>query len=94
MSIQLTPEQLKELGIQDFTPGEREAFYAKIGKIVFDHALLKVISKLDDDQLHALNHAIDSLDSFDAVVDYLQKTYPQFRFYLEEAQDHFVDEML
>jgi len=93
MSIQLTKEQMQELGIAEYTPGEREVFYAKIGKIVFDSALLHLIETLNEEQLYALNHAIDSLDSFEAVVAYLQNTYPKFATFIEEEQGVFIDQM-
>lgn len=92
MSIQLTKEQMQELGIAQYTPGEREEFYMKVGKVVFDSALLRLIETLTEDQLHALNHAIDALDSFGAVVSYLQKTYPQFGQYVEVEQDLFISQ--
>ena len=92
MSVQLTKEQMQELGIAEYSPGEREAFYMRVGKVVFDSALLRLIENLSDEQLNALNHAIDSHDSFEAVVAYLQNTYPQFGKYIEVEQELFIDQ--
>tara|TARA_B100000745_G_C20003520_1_gene340694 strand:+ start:402 stop:695 length:294 start_codon:yes stop_codon:yes gene_type:complete len=93
MSIQLTNEQLQELGLIDHTPAQREVFYTKLGKAVFDSAILRLIETMDENQLYALNHAIDALDSFESVIAYLQQTYPNFPKYIEEEQDIFIGQV-
>lgn len=93
MSVQLTKEQLQELGLIDHTPAQREAFYTKLGKAVFDSAILRLIETMDEEQLYALNHAIDALDSFEAVIAYLQQTYPEFPQFVEEEQTVFADKI-
>ena len=94
MSIQFTKEQLQELGLADHTAAEREAYYIKVGKCVFDAALLRLLGQLNEEQIYALNHAIDSLDSFDAVVEYLQQTYPGFIDFVEQEQNVFIDHFM
>lgn len=93
MSVQLTKQQLQELGIADYTPAQRETFYMKLGKAVFDSAILRLIESMDEDQLYALNHAIDALDSFEAVVAYLQKTYPSFEQFIDQEQGTYVQQL-
>jgi hypothetical protein len=93
MSVQLTKEQLQELGIAEYTPAQREDFYMKLGKIVFDSAILRIIETMNEEQLYALNHAIDTLDTFEAVIAYLQKTYPNFETFIDQEQGVLVEQL-
>lgn len=94
MSIQLTKEQMQELGIAGYTDSQREALMMKIGKRVFDAAIVALIETLNEEQLYALNHAIDTLDSFDAVIAYLQKTYPAFESLVMGAENSFIEQYI
>ena len=87
MSLQLTTEQQKALGLDTVTPATRERIYQRLGKLVFDSAILRLIDTFSDEQLHALNHAIDAYESFDEVVSFLERTYPQFSQFLQEEQE-------
>ncbi len=91
MNVQLTKEQMRELGIADKTPAQRDALMYKIGKVVFDAAIIKLLETLTEEQLLALNHTIDGYDSFEAVVDYLKVTYPSFEEDLQRQQEVFIE---
>lgn len=91
MAPQLTKQQMQTLGIEDYSIAQRDAFLMKIGKTVFDGAIIKLLNTLSEDQMHALHHAIESYDSFDAVLQYLEKSHPSFSAYLTEGQNQFID---
>ena len=87
MAPQLTNDQLKALGMDTMPTVTREQIYERLGKLVFDSALLRLIETFSDDQLYALNHTIESYDAFDGVVGFLEQTYPQFTQMLQEEQE-------
>jgi hypothetical protein len=92
MSLQLTTEQLKALGMESYTtPKSRQVLMERIGKVVFDGAMVRLIQNLTDDQIFALNHALESCDSFICVIEYVERAYPQFKNYLREEQEGFVE---
>jgi hypothetical protein len=92
MSVQLTTEQLKNLGMGDYTtPRSREALMERIGKVVFDGAMVRLLATLTEEQMHALNYAIETCDSFGSVIEYVERVYPQFGTYLEEEQTAFIE---
>ena len=90
MNTKLTQLQLHTLGMNTMSFGQREEFLATLGKAVFDEAIVQLIASFTQEQLHALNYAIESNDSFVSVMEYLHKTYPDFQTYIEEAQKSFV----
>lgn len=91
MSVQLTTAQLKALGMGDYTsPQRREVLMERIGKVVFDGAMVRLLASLNESQMHALNHAIESCDSFMCVIAHVERVYPQFTNYLEEEQAAFI----
>jgi len=94
MSTQLTKEQLRTLGMDTMSAPQREDFLMDVGKTVFDNAIVKLLETLTDDQIHALNHALEDNESLEAVVQYLQVTYPRFVNYIQEVQEHFVQEVM
>ena len=94
MSTQFTSQQLQTLGMDTMTRPAREDLLARIGKTVFDSAVVKLLETLNDEQIHALNHALEANESFDAVVGYLQMTYPRFTAYMQEIQERFVADLM
>ncbi|MFT5849906.1 MAG: hypothetical protein ACI9H6_000732 [Patiriisocius sp.] len=94
MSVQLTTEQLQTLGIEHYAPTEREAFVAKIGGLVFDASIMRLMDTLNEDQMYAFTHAIESYDSFDATLAHIQKTYPVFNTMLQEEQHSFMQKFV
>ena len=94
MSTQLTSQQLQTLGMTSMTTGQREAFLEKIGKMVFDSSIVRLLETLNDDQIHALNHALEANESFEGVLQYLQVTYPLFMTYMQEVQEKFVEDFM
>ncbi len=92
MSVQLTAEQLKALGMEAYsTPRTRAALMERIGKVVFDGAMVRLIADMSGEQVSALNHAIESCDSFQCVISYVERSYPQFSKFLAEEQHAFVE---
>lgn len=91
MSPQLTTEQLQALGMADMSGNERERMYARIGKLVFDGAILRLLETLTAEQMSALNYTIESYRSFDGVLEYIETSYPQFATYLQQEQEKFVE---
>jgi len=94
MSTQLTQEQMQVLGMGVMTPIQRENFLERLGKMVFDSALIKLLETLNEDQVHALNHALEAQESYQGIFEYLQVTYPQFMSYMENVQERFVSEFM
>lgn len=91
MAIQLTPEQRKALGMEAYsTPQSQQRFMERIGKVVFDGAMSRLIASLTPDQVYALDYAIERCDSFSCVIEYVERTYPQFKSYLREEQEAFI----
>lgn len=76
------------------TNHSREAFMQRIGKVVFDGAMVRLIGGLTEEQVRALNYAIESCDSFGCVIEYVERSYPQFGTFLEEEQKAFVEAYL
>ena len=87
MIMQLTTEQLKALGMESMATSARDRVFQRLGKVVFDSAIVRLIDTFTDEQIEALNHTIESYDSFDAVVDFLERAYPQFSQFLQEEQE-------
>ena len=87
MTLQLTSEQRQALGFDTTATVAPAQLYQRLGKLVFDSAILRLIETFTDDQLHALNHTIDAYQSFDDVVGFLEQTYPQFTQLLQEEQE-------
>jgi hypothetical protein len=95
MSLQLTAEQMKVLGMEAYaTPKSRQVLMERIGKAVFDGAMVRLIQGLNEEQILALNHALESCDSFMCVIEYVERVYPQFQKYLREEQEGFVEAYL
>ncbi|GEM_PF-1699124 len=94
MSVQLTTEQLQVLGIENYVPTQRAAFVAKIGGLVFDASIMRLMDTLTEDQLHAFTHAIESYDTFDATLAHIQQTYPSFNTILQEEQHSFMQQFV
>jgi hypothetical protein len=90
MSVQLTQQQMQVLGMGTMKSGQREAFLERLGKMVFDSALVRLLETLNDEQIHALNHALEANESYEGVMQYLQITYPRFMGYIQEVQEQFV----
>lgn len=91
MAIQLTPEQRKALGMEAYaTPQSQQRLMERIGKVVFDGAMSRLIASLSPEQVYALDHAIESCDSFTCVIEYVERTYPAFQNYLREEQEAFI----
>ena len=93
-SVQLTQQQLQVLGMETMGHGQREAFLERLGKMVFDNALVQLLETLDDDQIYALNHALEANESYEGVMQYLQITYPRFMNYIQDVQEQFVQKTL
>lgn len=92
MSIQLTAEQRKALGMESYgTEASRQALMERIGKVVFDGAMTRLIASLTEEQVLALNYAIEACDSFICVIEFVERSYPQFQNYLQEEQAAFVE---
>jgi 2-succinyl-5-enolpyruvyl-6-hydroxy-3-cyclohexene-1-carboxylate synthase len=89
MSIQLTPQQLQILGLDQAPKNLRDDMVFKIGKGVFDATVTRLLSDLNEDQIHALNYAIENTNSFDDVMEYMKRTYPNFDEYMKEEQELF-----
>ena len=94
MNTKLTQQQLQALGMDTLTVQQREDFLLKVGKSVFNEAIVKLISSFSQEQLYALNYAIESNESFESVIEYLQKTYPGFDTYIQDAQEEFVGQFI
>lgn len=86
----LTTQQRQVLGLDTLSSSKRMILMERIGRTVFDNALVRLLETLTDEQIYALNYALEDNDSPDAVFMYLQKNYPQFVTYLEETQKQFV----
>ncbi|MFT7507588.1 MAG: hypothetical protein ACI92I_000749 [Acidimicrobiales bacterium] len=93
MSTKLTKEQLQTLGMESMSTMQRDEFLLKIGKSVFDGAIVKLLHSLSDEQIHSLDYAIETNDSFESVMQYLQMTYPDFATYLKDEQEEFTDSL-
>lgn len=92
MSVKLTAEQLKALGMAEYATETRQAaLMTRIGKVVFDGAMVRLLSSLTEEQMLALNFAIENCQSFDDVIAYVERVYPQFGDYLKEEQAAFID---
>ena len=90
MSIQLTAQQIKTLGLDTISPQQRDVFLERLGKMVFDNALVRLLETLNDDQIHALNHALEANESYEGVMQYLQISHPRFLEYIGDVQNEFV----
>ena len=82
----LTTEQLQALGLGDMSLKARDALMMQIGRSVFAEAMVRLLTDLNEEQIYALNYAIEATDSFAATMQYVEETYPRFVEYLQEAQ--------
>jgi len=91
MSIQLTKQQLQALGIQNASESEKDTFLIRVGQIVFDAAILRLLETFSEEQMTAFTYAVDSYDSFDATLAHIMHTHPVFNTFLTQEQNLFVD---
>ena len=87
---QLTTEQLHALGMGDLSIRARDALMMQIGRSVFAQAMIRLLTELNEEQVYALNYAIEATDSFVSVMQYVEETYPRFVQYLQEAETEYV----
>lgn len=87
---QLTTEQLHALGMADMSIKARDALMMQIGRSVFAQAMVRLLTDLNEEQVYALNYAIEATDSFVSVMQYVEETYPRFTEYLHEAETEYV----
>lgn len=86
----LTTAQLHELGLADMSVKARDALMLQIGRSVFAQAMVRLLQDLNEEQVYALNYAIEATDSFVAVMQYVEETYPRFIEYLQAAETEYV----
>jgi len=94
MSLQFTTKQLQSLGMTDMPPTKRANIFEKIGHIVFDNAVLLILETLSDEQIYALNHALDGFESYEEMFAFLENSYPQFAHYIKQGEQKFVTDMM
>jgi len=86
----LTKQQRQVLGMDTLSSGKREILLERIGRTVFDNTVVRLLETLNDEQIHALNYALESCESYESVMSYLQTAHPKFGTYLQETQEKFV----
>ena len=89
--MQLTQQQKEILGVDSLTPAKQEKLLERIGQTVFDTALVELLETLNDEQIYALNYALETCDSYEAVMERLRMMYPSFLRFLDDAQKKFVE---
>lgn len=91
MSVnRLTTKQLHTLGMSGMSIKARDALMMQIGRTVFASAMVRLLQDLNEEQIYALNYAIEATDSFAATMQYMEDTYPAFIHYLQEAEQEYV----
>lgn len=86
MQDRLTTAQLHELGLGDMSVKARDALMLQIGRMVFAQAMVRLLQDLNEEQIYALNYAIEATDSFASVMQYVEETYPRFVEYVLAAE--------
>lgn len=90
---QLTTAQLHTLGMADMSIKARDALMMQIGRSVFAQAMVRLLAELTEEQVIALNYAIEATDSFVSVMQYVEETYPRFLEYLRAAETDYVESL-
>ena len=70
---------IKDLGLDTLSEKEQEEALLKIGKIIFQSILIKVIEKLDDNEIDNFTELLEKNPNDEKVIlDFLQAKIPNF----------------
>lgn len=72
------------LGIDEMSEEEQEVFIERVGSIVLDATVGRLLVSLDEDQVQELENYFDTVAESDDVFLHLIENYPQFEAYLQE----------
>lgn len=84
----------KVLGIEELSLEEQSAFLTEVGDVIFQSALLRLVSSLNDDQQHALEEYLDTNPEPDILLAHLIEHYTEFSAILEEVVLEFKEDAL
>ncbi len=82
------------LGINTLTDDYKIAFLTKIGDVVLESSILRLISQLTEDQSMALEHYLETDPDPDSLMTHLFTHYKDFQNILEEEIINFKKEAL
>jgi hypothetical protein len=75
------------LGLDNVPAGQKEAFLEKIGSLVIDSSVSRLLLSLEESEVEKINLAIEQISSEQDMFAYLLETYPGFeKIVLEEMR--------
>lgn len=73
------PEHIaKILGVQDMNVQQQEAFFAKVGDILIESSMMRLLQTLTEEEMLKINIDLDEKENDDDPFTYLLNTFPQF----------------
>ena len=82
------------LGLDELSLEEQSAFLSEVGDVVFQTALVRLVSELSEEQQHALETYLDTEPEPDVLLAHLLEHYEMFKKILESAVLEFKEDAL
>ncbi|MCB9810302.1 hypothetical protein H6781_01740 [Candidatus Nomurabacteria bacterium] len=67
------------LGVEKIPEDQRDAFLARVGNLLIDSSVARLLVSLDDGQVNKLEMYLENVSPEDDVFAYLLRTYPDFQ---------------
>jgi len=84
---------IKDLGLDTLSAKEQEEVLLKIGKIIFQSILIKVMEELDDNEIDNFTELLEKKPNDEkAILDYLQAKIPNFNEFVNNEVANFKKE--
>jgi hypothetical protein len=73
------PDHIAEiLGVQDMNVQQQEAFFAKVGGVLLDSVITRLLLTLTEEEMLQINLDLDVKENDDDPFSYFLNTFPQF----------------
>ena len=97
-NIKLSEKLAEVLKIDALPPEEQQEFLSRVGNVILDSSVMRLLTSLEESEVESLEKYIDSGSQEDDVFEHLLKTYPNFEKIVEEEaaalQSNFAEVML
>ena len=82
------------VGLDGMTPEEQAVFLSDVGNIIIESSVMRLLSEMNDEQVNALNHFIETDPEPDVLMDHLIKHHKSFQNILDEETVAFKEECI
>lgn len=89
---QFDQKVVESLGLDGLSPEEQEVVFARIGGLLLDAAIGRLLLSLDDEQVQILQTYLGGVDESTDILTHLLEVYPEFESMLTEEAAAFQEE--